>query len=180
MEARTLSWPRAAGEEPPEEPVSLEEVMEEARAKGHAEGFAAGEAEGRKAFDQQLEEALAPVRALHEQLNHYRLELEDAELEVVSTFVLQAFSTLLGMQLEKDSQAFADVLADAMTALPHAGEISVRLHPDTLEAMKRRLPEVTFVEDSDLNPGAMMLDAGVSAWRADPLDEFSAVLRESF
>ena len=180
MEPQALSWPRAAGEGAPEETVSLEDVIAEAREKGHAEGYAAGEAEGRKEFEQALEEALAPVRALHDALDAYRLELEEAEKEVVTNFLLQAFATLLGIQLDSNPQAFAEVLTEAMTALPHAGDISVRLHPDTLNAVRDSLPELTYIEDADLNPGTMMLDAGAAAWRSDPLEEFAAVLRESF
>ncbi len=180
MEAQTLTWPRVATEPPPPPECSLEELEAQARERGYAAGLAAGEAAGRQNMEEELKQALLPVRALHDGLQRHRLTLEEEECEVLARLIIAAFETLLTVELRLDGGQLAGVLGEAIAQLPHADGLEIHAHPQVMKELSRHFPEARFVADEASPPAVLDVRASGGRWRADAVSEFSRLVETTF
>ncbi len=177
MEAPAFSWPRvesSTGPVVPTEPSrdELALLQEEARKKG----FAQGEAEGKQAYDAALKSAMAPVAELHQELNAYKLKLEEAELGMLANVMKQAFRSLLSFELRHNDEALVTYLQAGIDQLESPANLVIRVHPDWLERLAGTELESSLIADATLQDGQVAIDSDASRWHADPSAEFDTLI----
>lgn len=161
-------------------------------AEGHASGLAEGLARGGELAEARIADltalaAGAPARGaiaaaiaeLHALLPRALAETERRATEALEAALRHLFPVLLARA------AAGEIAALARAALiEHAGELTLRAHPDTLPALAAALGEeaarLACAADATLAPGAAVIDwrgGGVSFDPAALLDAIAAALR---
>jgi flagellar assembly protein FliH len=123
----------------------------EGREQGYQDGLQQGQAEGKKAGladgEQLIQEQLAQLRALIEQLQQ-PLRKVDAEVEQsLLNLTLQMAQAVLGVEVKTNPQCILNTLREAVDALPYqADKLIIKLHPDDIATIQQHYSSEEIAE----------------------------------
>lgn len=134
----------------------------EGKAQGHGEGYAAGQQQAQQELDQELaklallaENLIAPIKARQVQVEAILLGL-----------VEEASRAVIKHELNHSDDCIGELIRESLQFLPvNASDIEVFLHPDDFQRFsgKNLLPENSKISiDATLSQGGLRIDAGHS------------------
>ncbi len=133
----------------------------EIKKKAQQEGFAAGHEEGlaavRKEFEAKLAAALS-LLATAEQERYNRILSSEAELLKLAVEIAEK---IIGAELQLNHAAQLEMVKAAISGIPTAGSIAIKINPDDYQLFQDNLPEIQKVFHDPI-PLKLLQDQGVA------------------
>jgi flagellar biosynthesis/type III secretory pathway protein FliH len=138
--------------------------------QGHKDGLAKGLAEGRKQGLASFEPIRKTWLDAATQWSEHRIEIDQAARDAVLDLTLQIVDRVIHRVLEVDPTVIADQLANALSLVLRAGDVTVRISPGDRPAVDECLPgllkemshlkHVHVVEDAAISRGGCLVTYG--------------------
>jgi flagellar assembly protein FliH len=150
-------------------------TVEESRCKGYQDGLEQGRTEGKKEYEQSCLAAAETVISLEAERNHV---IEGMEEEFVN-LVLDTAGKVLKAELDRNDDAFANMVNHALCGVRAPENLTLRIHPSRYPGIsalaesppsgKEWISDMNIIQDEDMDPmdcrietGCGTMDTGIS------------------
>jgi len=148
------------------------------RAEGHAEGLAAGLAEGRRQAAEEFAELRTAVLELKQNVEIRSRGLDQQSSRAMASFVLEAFTSLVGAAARITPEVFASLLTQARQAAGSSEPFRIEADPELAGALTERLG-FTVESNPSLDPGTVLTQTPTGEWSASLFAEFRQLLEQA-